>query len=42
MERPEIGEGIKRKTNGMEIFQEIIQEEIFIRNLLRKNDKGIL
>jgi hypothetical protein len=37
--RPEIGQGIKRETDGMVIFQEILQETIFIRKLLRKKTK---
>jgi hypothetical protein len=32
--RPEIGQGIKRETDGMVRFQEILQETIFIRKLL--------
>jgi hypothetical protein len=36
--RPEIGQGIKRETDGMVTFQEIFQEAIFIRKLLRNKD----
>ena len=39
---PEVGQGIKIKTDGMVRFQEILQETVFIRNLLWKKDQIIL